>query len=228
MKTRPGKPDRLFITGKIEQKLYKVMHWIPMMPSAGRYNLTLCHERKFIWFRVAKVGSRTILSHLLDNGVHLDVEHGRQLRYPVDHYSDYFKFAFVRNPWDRLVSCWNNKVIDCNLFRFSESEREKMRVFENFVGYVESLDVDTCNRHLRSQNSLIDLNNIDYLGRMETFGEDLDYIFTRLQLDTTTIKSRNVTAERKPYREYYSSELADRVARVYRKDIQIFGYRFQD
>ena len=226
MRTKPGKPDRLYKTSKLEQKLYKVVHKIPLMPSAGRYNLTLCHEKKFIWFRVAKVGSRTILNHLLDNGVHLDVEHGRKLRYPVNHFHDYFKFAFVRNPWDRLVSCWNNKVIDSNLFRFDEAELEKMRNFENFVGYVGSINVDTCNRHLRSQNSVIDLNNIDYLGRMETFADDLQYIFQRLELDTTAIKSRNVTSDRKPYQQYYSSELAEQVARIYRKDVQIFGYRF--
>ena len=226
MRTKPGKPDRLYKTSKLEQKLYKVVHKIPLMPSAGRYNLTLCHEKKFIWFRVAKVGSRTILNHLLDNGVHLDVEHGRKLRYPVNHFHDYFKFAFVRNPWDRLVSCWNNKVIDSNLFRFDKAELEKMRNFENFVGYVDSINVDTCNRHLRSQNSVIDLNNIDYLGRMETFADDLQYIFQRLELDTTAIKSRNVTSDRKPYQQYYSSELAEQVARIYRKDVQIFGYRF--
>ena len=226
MRTKPGKPDRLYKTSKLEQKLYKVVHKIPLMPSAGRYNLTLCHEKKFIWFRVAKVGSRTILNHLLDNGVHLDVEHGRKLRYPVNHFHDYFKFAFVRNPWDRLVSCWNNKVIDNNQIRFNAAELEKMRTFENFVGYVDSIDVDTCNRHLRSQNSVIDLNNIDYLGRMETFADDLQYIFQRLELDTTAIKSRNVTSDRKPYQQYYSSELAEQVARIYRKDVQIFGYRF--
>ncbi|MCK5383831.1 MAG: sulfotransferase family 2 domain-containing protein, partial [Gammaproteobacteria bacterium] len=101
-----------------------------------------------------------------------------------------------------------------------------MRNFENFVGYVGGINVDTCNRHLRSQNSVIDLNNIDYLGRMETFGDDLQHIFQRLELDTTAIKSRNVTSDRKPYQEYYTSELAEQVARIYRKDVQIFGYRF--
>ena len=226
MRTKPGKPDRLDKRSKTAQKFYKVFCMLPFMPSAGRYNLTLCHERKFIWFRVAKTGSRTIYNHLKESGIHLDVEHGRLLRYPVNLFDDYFKFSFVRNPWDRLVSCWKNKVIDSNLFRFSDTELEKMRHFENFVAYTASLDVDTCNRHLRSQSSLIDLNNIDYLGRMETYADDINHIFRKLGLDTKEIVPRNVTANRKPYQEYYSPELAEKVARIYRRDIQIFGYRF--
>jgi hypothetical protein len=226
MRTKPGKPDRLDKSSKVAQKLYKLVWKIPFMPSAGRYNITLCHEKKFIWFRVAKVGSRTIFNHLKESGVHLDVEHGRKLRYPVGTFDDYFKFGFVRNPWDRLVSCWKNKVIDSNLFRFNEAELEKMRDFENFVAYAASLDVETCNRHLRTQSSLLDLNNIDYLGRMETYGDDINHILRKLGLDKKEIVARNVTADRKPYQEYYSNDLAEKVSRIYQKDIQIFGYRF--
>jgi hypothetical protein len=226
MRTIPGKPDRLDKRSKAAQKFYKVICMAPFMPSAGRYNITVCHEKKFIWFRVAKVGSRTIFNHLKESGVHLDVEHGRLLRYPLKPFDDYFKFSFVRNPWDRLVSCWQNKVIDSNLFRFDESELGKMRHFENFVAYAAQLNVDTCNRHLRSQSSLIDLNNIDYLGRMETYADDVNYIFSRLGLNNRAIVPRNVTADRKPYQEYYSGELAEKVSRIYRQDVQIFGYRF--
>ena len=226
MRTKPGKPDRLDKSSKVAQKLYKVIWMVPFMPSAGRYNLTLCHERKFIWFRVAKTGSRTIFNHLKESGIHLDVEHGRLLRYPVKSFDDYFKFSFVRNPWDRLVSCWKNKVIDSNLFRFNDSELEKMRHFENFVAYAANLNVDTCNRHLRSQSSLIDLNNIDYLGRMETYADDINHIFRKLDLNTTEVVPKNVTANRKPYHEYYYQDLAEKDARIYSTDIQIFGYRF--
>lgn len=226
MRTIAGKPDRLDTSSKAAQKFYKIICMMPFMPSAGRYNITLCHERKFIWFRVAKVGSRTIFNHLKESGVHLDVEHGRLLRYPVRAFDEYFKFSFVRNPWDRLVSCWKNKVIDSNLFRFDDASLEKMQHFGNFVEYAAQLNVDTCNRHLRSQSSLIDLNNIDYLGRMETYADDVNYIFAKLGLNNREIVPRNVTAGRKPYREYYSEELAEKVSRIYRRDIQIFGYRF--
>ena len=31
-----------------------------------------------------------------------------------DQYREYFKFAFIRNPWDRLVSCYSQKLSNAN------------------------------------------------------------------------------------------------------------------
>ncbi len=227
MKTIPGKPGRLDKKSKTVQRLYKLINKVPFIPSAGRYKLTVSHSRKFIWFRVPKAGSSTILSHLRESDVHLDMERAGRIHYPVKLYKDYFKFAFVRNPWARLVSCWQNKVIDSNVeFDFEETELKRMQHFEAFVDFVASLDIDKCNSHLRSQTALIDLNNIDYLGRMETFGDDVNHIFRRLGLNEKEVVPRNVTANKKPYQDYYSRELAAKVSQIYRKDIQIFGYRF--
>jgi hypothetical protein len=206
------------------QRLYRTLRKIPFMPSEERYNVTISHERKFIWFRVAKVGTRTILNHLKECEVHLDVHHGSWLHYPVNSFDGYFKFAFVRNPWERLASCWRNKVIDRNYFHFDDSEHEKMKTFENFVGYVSDLDIDGCDRHLRSQSVLIDLNAIDYLGRMETFGEDANCIFRRLGLPEKDILRKNKSSSEQNYQEYYTERLIEKVAQIYQRDIQIFGY----
>jgi hypothetical protein len=155
------------------------------------------------------------------------MERAGRIHYPVKLYADYFKFAFVRNPWGRLISCWQNKVIDSNVeFDFDASELKRMQNFEAFVDFVANLDIDKCNSHLRSQTALIDLNNIDYLGRMETFGDDVNYIFRKLGLHEKEVVPKNVTSNRKPYQDYYSQDLAAKVAQIYRKDIQIFGYRF--
>jgi hypothetical protein len=175
---------------------------------------------------VAKVGTRTILHHLKDSNVCLDVEHATRLYYPLNSYDDYFKFAFVRNPWDRLASCWRNKVLNQNHFQFSDSEYEKMRNFDKFVDYASGLNIEKCEAHLRAQSSLIDLNMVNYLGRMESFEEDASYIFSRLNLPEKEIVPRNVTSTSKSYQQYYSDQLAEKVGYIYRKDIQIFGYQF--
>ena len=227
MRTIPGKPGRLDKKSKAMQRIYKLISRVPFLPSAGRYKLTISHARKFIWFRVPKAGSSTILTHLRESEVFLDMERAGRIHYPVKLYEDYFKFAFVRNPWSRLVSCWKNKVVDSNVeFNFDPAELERMQHFEAFVDFAASLDIETCNSHLRTQTALIDLNNIDYLGRMESFDDDVNHIFRELGLKEKAVVPRNVSSSSKPYQDYYSQELAAKVAQIYRKDIRMFGYRF--
>ena len=111
MKTLPGQPERLDRNSRISQFLLEKVAQIPLLPAPGTYNLTISHAKKFLWYRVAKVGTRTILHHLKKQNVSLDVEHASFIRYTPSLYHDYFKFAFVRNPWDRVVSCWAEKIL---------------------------------------------------------------------------------------------------------------------
>ncbi len=172
------------------------------------------------------MGTRTILNHFRENQVRLDVDDGYKLYYCASLYSDYFKFAFVRNPWDRLVSCWINRVLDRNYFHFDDAQNEKMKQFGNFVEFVAGWDIETCNRHFRLQRKLIDVPHLDYIGRMETFTDDFREICRQLNINCDKIAPQNVSAERKSYRDYYTPELRDKVFKIYRKDIQTFGYQF--
>jgi len=202
---------------------------MPLLPTSSRYNLTVSHSQKFVWYRVAKVGTRTIFNHLKDSDVPLDVEHASWLHYPVKSFNDYFKFAFVRNPWDRVVSCWRNKVshnANKNFFLLPDSEAEKLQTFEGFVNFLTTVDIENCDRHIRSQSALIDLNSVDFIGRMETFEADASYVFQKLKLPEKEMVSQNVTSHETSYKKYYSGELASKVAEIYRKDIQMFRYDF--
>ena len=225
MKTRQDDPYRLRKRSLISQFFLKCLTFFPLMPSSRGYNLTISKEKRFVWFRVAKICTGTIFNHMKEKGVTLDLAHPYNIHYPLKLYRDYFKFAFVRNPWDRLVSCWGSKVVDRNFFKLSDEEYEKMQTFESFVEYVSGLDIEKCDPHLRLQSRLIDLDHIDYLGRFETFDDDYPFICRKLGISTDGLEHRNKSS-REDFRNYYDHKLRDKVYQIYQRDIQIFGYQY--
>lgn len=212
---------------RYHQKIWNKINLIKYLPSERRYDLTISSQKKFLWFRVPKVGTRTILKIFEDSGVILDAEHPYGCYYPPRHYVSYYKFAFVRNPWDRVVSCWHDKVLKINLYKFSEPELNEMKDLNNFISYIEKLNLKKCDVHLRLQSSLIDLNNIDFLGRHENFVDDLSTVLNELDINMNEIpvvnKSQRETSD---YREYFCKSSAKRIADLYAKDISVFGYSY--
>lgn len=200
---------------------------VPFFPSKQKYNLTICHAKKFMWFRVAKVATRTIFQIFDDAHIPLDAEHAMQCHYPVQRYHDYFKFAFVRNPWDRLVACWHNKVVEQNHFHFSAETWVNMQNFPGFVDYImANRSIIQRDAHLRPQSALIDLNELDYLGRFEHLAAHLTEISQILGLGNITIPHKNASKRDRDYRIYYDDASCRKVAEIYQKDIRMFSYQF--
>ncbi|MBB5517906.1 sulfotransferase family protein [Amphiplicatus metriothermophilus] len=208
------------------QLFYRALSAVPFLPSARRYNISLSHERKFLWFRVAKVGTRTIVRCLRQGGVLRRRGPDSNLHYAPNLYRDYFKFAFVRNPWDRLISCWLDKVVRSNAFGLAPDALERCRRLDGFLDHVAGLDLQACDRHLALQSSLIDLNNVDFIGRMERFEDDLRTVLARIGVEHVEIGRANATDERQPYAAYYDAAAREKAFRLYEKDIRLFGYDF--
>lgn len=182
MRTLPENPFTLDAASLSYQELFGELARMPLHPSYLSYNLTVSHESRFAWFRVAKVATRTIFSHLNESGATLDADHAMNVRYPLAEYESYFKFAFIRNPWDRLVSCWKDKVVNYDYFEFGDEAREALLEFPAFVRHLRSLDLDHCDQHLRRQCRLIDLNMLDFIGRVENFSYDFNWVCRKLSL----------------------------------------------
>ena len=148
--------------------------------------------------------------------------------YSIEQYADYFKFAFVRNPWDRLVSGWKNKVSRKNVLGLEVDQFEKLQDFECFVDFIAESDLRLNNVHFRSQVGLIDVERLDLVARFERFSEDMRKVMEALEIPVTSIPWRNKSSNRRPYRSYYTERTRDLVAELYRDDIETFGYEFGD
>ena len=70
-------------------------------PKPPRYNVTVSHSHKLIWFRVAKVGTRTTLRTLRESEVTLNLDHASNLYVPNWLGPDYCLLYTSPSPRDR-------------------------------------------------------------------------------------------------------------------------------
>ena len=226
MRTTKRNPSKLSISDRAAQVCHPLLQLVTGSPWSRKYDLTISHQHRFIWFRVPKNGTQTLLKSMDSNGVALDVVQAHMIRYPLRAYRDYYKFAVVRNPWDRLVSCWHNKILRKNAFGLPEEVHRRLLEFPAFVDHVAEKDIERCDTHIASQSSLIDLDEIDHLIRMESFEAGVAQVFRDIGIEPFGISSTNRTPTRKPYAEYYTEETRDKVGDIYEKDIRNFNHRF--
>ncbi|MCE5318656.1 MAG: sulfotransferase family protein [Parachlamydia sp.] len=187
--------------------------------SLPAYNMTVGDG--FVWFRCAKVGTRTIYNILSTQAVL--VKNQSRIAFDPIRYKKSFKFAFVRNPWDRMVSCYFNKVVTQCHPNFALCFG---RSFEEFVYYINSCDLAKSDIHIRLQTELIPIEHVDFIGRMESFSEDLGYVLNKLGIRYRTIPRKNRSSH-EHYSKYYNNITRKIIADKYKADIKAFDYRFE-
>lgn len=140
-----------------------------------------------------------------------------------------FVFSFVRNPLDRLHSCYTNKIVDQ---RASEKRQNIFwnhgmtldMSFDEFVRCLIKTPDNKIDRHLRSQASCLWNGReiiADFVGKLENMEEDWKFIANKSGLPQLTHKNRSSkSASASPY----TRETALLVAERYKNDIELFGY----
>ena len=189
-----------------------------------KYSITQSNKQKYVWFRTAKCGTRSILFSLNNNTDICVNEYNVQFDYS---WKDYFKFSIARNPWDRLVSTWTEKVQhqwiehDKNPYRIKVFKKYKDEDYDFFVkNVIPSEDI-----HTECLSNLIDLTVVDFIGRFENLQQDFNIICDKIGIPQQKLPHRNKT-KHKHYTEYYDDETREIVAKKYAKDIEYFGYEF--
>ena len=183
-----------------------------------RYFIAYDFNKKVIWYRVAKVGTRSILK-LFEKENGSDFLYPSAIAYNSKFYKKYYKFAFVRNPYDRFVSSWKDKVVERNYFNFPNIELEKMKDLNHFIGWVENQNIEKCDEHIRSQHSLIDVEQLDFLGRFESFNEDFKKVAQELNVELKQVPHLNSTKKKEVT---LTSEQKNRIKKIYEKDFLTF------
>ena len=225
-RTRPGNRRRLTPEGQDLLDRLAIAGAESGWLSPLAYNLTISHSHRFVWYRVAKVATRTIRHHFKSHSVALDVDHAMRVRYPLAAFEGYVTFGFVRDPLDRFVSAWHDKVVDNNYYAFDEPTHERMQRVEEFALWTSAQDlaaVPGTDQHLTLQSRMIDLNRLDFIGRLETFDRDFAEVCERVGAPAVPTAPQNQTAPG-GRDQLVSDELRDLVARMYRRDYQVFGY----
>lgn len=148
---------------------------------------------------------------------------------------DYFGFCVVRNTYDRLVSYY--EFIPDKASREIKKLRKhnkldglpfwQQRLQDYAQGFEAWLDTESC-RNEPDQLSYIfdeDGNQINHIIRYENFDAGFKVIQDKLGVQEPIIPY-NVRSEKKPYQEYYDKYTLDKVDRMYKNEIDYFGFTF--
>lgn len=142
---------------------------------------------------------------------------------------EYFKFTLVRNPFERVVSLYRNKIEkkDDRFFQFKWYLLGFIGAeisFNKFVSKIVQIDDKYAEAHIVSQHHIIDRcsGGINFIGKLENIDKDLAEVFERQDIPIMNTKV-NKTGKY-DYRSYYNKETVNLIFKRYKEDIVRFGY----
>jgi len=129
-----------------------------------------------------------------------------------------FKFGFVRNPWDWIVSL-RSYLLQTPSHR--HHALVKRMSFEDYIRFETE-------RNRRSQHDfLVDRQGqllADFVGRFENLHNDFDVVCRRLGIDAKLPHSNS--SSHRDYRESYDARSIELVRKHLQRDIDLFEYEF--
>lgn len=183
------------------------------------------------------------------NMAHLTAAEYKEFNLLTDQqWDEYYSFAFTRNPWARMVSFYKYmryyQVMTFDNFLLNQLDV----IWENEYWFLRPQHEFILDRE---GNQLV-----DYIGKFENLQDDFNKIARKLDIKNKTLpivnKSKPISGIHRlkevffmlyyqpklviglgkdnvcsqNYRDYYTDELIDKVAEVYKNDIRYFNYAY--
>ena len=138
-----------------------------------------------------------------------------------------YTFAFVRNPWDKVVSHFHYRI---------KTNQTTLR--ENSIGFRDWVQLtygqqdpnyyDKPKMFMPQSDWITDSDGlvlVDFVGRFENLNEDFSSVCKQLGKNVTLPHVKS-SQRKRDYREYYDDLTIEIVEQWFSKDIDRFGYRF--
>lgn len=207
--------------------------------------MIVSHQHRFIFFAVPKTATHSVRDALRHYSSVDDweqqmlfgeqtipipgiakIKHGhvsvQQLKPVLDRgqWDDYFRFGFVRNPFDRFVSTCaflnrQNPGFQANSLTWMKAALERPVFRQRTLVVPQST-------FLVNASGEVD---VDFVGRYEELQESLNHVFEHLGLRSINLKILN-RSEHADYRAYYDNDLRSLVEEFYQADLACFNYSF--
>jgi len=150
----------------------------------------------------------------------------------------YHRFSFVRNPFDRLVSCYRQKIIFTPTPTVKNPFYQKYffalppnSSFADFAQRISKIPDALADNHFKSQYALLYSKGelqVDHVGKVEQLAHDWQPLAEHYPLDRAlgvVNVSKNKPGSHSDYRLYYTEPLVQIVYARYRQDVEAFGYQ---
>ncbi len=187
------------------------------------------HKHKFLFIHTPRTGGTSIeenFRNYTEERKHWNLNDWKKTLDP-EIFNEYFKFTFVRNPWDFIVSKYKDKYFSRN-YRGGLIGERAGKSLKYFLEHYKTPK----HEHGETFHDYFKPEQMDFIGRFENRENDLQYISQKIgvnidgNIHRRKIQMRN--KNKKHYTEYYDEETKQIVAEKYAKDIEYFGYKFEE
>ena len=178
-------------------------------------------SHKFMFYHIPKTAGTSMYSIFkkYGAGAHVDEFHWTRVRThtAVEHTwnkykgNEYFSFAFVRNPYDRVYS----------LYKFL---KRISRINDTFETFILKMDREPSQYKLLNLNGTIPLS---FIGRFENIENDFNFIANKINIKERYKDLPNLlkTGHNKNYKEQINNELKAIIDEKHHDDFIKFNYK---